>query len=113
MRWFHKASPPVAEPQPTPDDYLAEADIALKVARQEYADACLQVSQFKVRHPEYVQVGNAIVRQFFPDNHEWRSATRRESRAHEAMRAAMERRVDLLKLYRPEIQFVGGVKVTQ
>jgi hypothetical protein len=106
--WFHKESPPPVEPELSAEDYLAQADIALRIARQEYADACLQVSQFKVRHPEYVQVGNAIVRQFFPDNHEWRAATRRESQAHEAMRAAMERRADLLKLYKPEMARVAG-----
>jgi hypothetical protein len=99
-----------AEPEMTPAQYLLEADIALKIARENYANACLQVSQFKVRHPDYVQVGNAIVRQFFPENPEWKAATRRESQAHDAMCKAIERRAALIEQYGPrETRHIAGV----
>ena len=112
MRFFSKPKVPAAsEPEMTAADYLAQADTVLRIACQEYADACLQVSQFRVRHPDYVQVGNAIVRQFFPENLEWRAATRRESQTHEAMRKAMERRAELMDLYGPkESRYVAGVR---
>jgi hypothetical protein len=101
-----------AEQELTPEDYLAQADTALRVARQEYADACRLVSQFRIRHPEYVQVGNAIIRQFFPENSEWKAATRRESQAHHRMCQALEKRAELRNLYGPkESRYIAGVRV--
>lgn len=89
------------------------ADADLKIARELYADACRAVAGWNARHPEYSMVDGEILRQFFPDNREWRFLKSRESQTHEAMRKAMEHRARLIERFRPETQFVGGVKVTQ
>jgi hypothetical protein len=90
MNWFHRLSPPPAQPELSGTDYLAMADADLKLARSLYADACRAVAGWYARHPEYSQVGENIFRQFFPDNPEWRSLKSRESQTHHRQRTEDE-----------------------
>jgi hypothetical protein len=100
----------VAAPPETPEDILAQADIALKEARDEYALACKAVSGWRVKHPEFTRIGEGIYRQFIPSP-ELRELSRRESQTHAAMCAAMERRASLIQRFKPESKFVAGSKV--
>lgn len=98
----------------TGEDYLHQADLDLRIAREEYADACRCVAGWNARHPEYSQLPSGqILRQFFPDHPEWRALKSRENRSHHAMCQALERRARVIEQYKlkPEAKHVAGVLV--
>jgi hypothetical protein len=114
MRFFFKSKVPLpAEPELTAADYLSMADADLKIACERYADACRAVAGWNARHPEYAWIDGKIVRQFFPNDPEWRAIKSRESRTHDAMRRAMEKRAQLIEQYgKPETRWIAGRMVS-
>lgn len=109
---FWKTKPAEIEaPAPTPEDTLVQADVALREARAEYADACRCVAAWRVKHPEVVRIGDNIFRQLLPQNPEFLELTRRESQTHAAMCEAMEERARAIEQYKPQMKFIGGVRV--
>ena len=89
------------------------ADADLKIACERYADACRAVAGWNARHPEYACIDGKIVRQFFPNDPEWLAIKSRESRTHNAMRRAMEKRAQLIEQYAPkETRWIGGKMVS-
>lgn len=109
MSWFRKAPAPEPEPEMTAADHLLAADIALKIARENYANACLVVSRWNAKHPEYSLIDGKIVRLITPNDPEWRAIKTRESQTHHAMRVAMEKRAQVIERYAPkESRHIAG-----
>jgi hypothetical protein len=111
-RMMKMETPAPAEPEMSAADYLLEADIALKIARENYANACTQVARWNALHPPYALVDGKILRQFMPHNPEFLAMKANESRTHHGMCRAIERRAELLEQYAPkESRYIGGVKI--
>jgi hypothetical protein len=114
MGWFRKESPPVVEPQATPDDFLREADANLRAAEREFAEAHFQTNAFYSRHRDYLpvkDVAGKVTITIKPPSAELAALLSRENRAIEARNRCMRQRADLLKLYKPESKHVAGVRV--
>jgi hypothetical protein len=115
MHWFRKPSPPAARPQqPTPEDYLVQADADLQAAEREFAEAHLAVNQFYLNHRDYLpvkDVAGKVTITIKPPNAELAALLSRENRSIQARNNVMARRAELRKLYQPETTFVAGVKV--
>jgi HEPN domain-containing protein len=111
MGWFRKESPPVVEPEATPEDFLREADANLRAAEREFAEAHFQTNAFYSRNCDYLpvkDVAGKVTITIKPPSAELAALLSRENHAIENRNRCMQRRVELRKRYLPETQYAAG-----